>query len=313
MRIYRHVTANGLYLKRFPFQRELSMEAYLIENENVLELDDKIFKDVEIVEAELAVAEGRPSRDSDGRIDILATYAAEYIAVVELKLGELTDIHLKQLEDYLAKRNHVLEKYSETLGPQIVVNPKWIGVLAGSSISPDLAQKLRQGYFAEGDIPVAALIIQRFRGEDGTVLVTTDTCFGRPSNVKDSTLYDFEGETLNKGRLALALIKRHVETHPAITYAELENDFPKSCQGPAGVFTDASHATNIYISTKKKRHFVNTEDLIELKECKIAVSNQWGKDNILTLIKRARTLGYKVSEAADDFAMTTTTIFVQET
>lgn len=35
MKLYRHVTANSVLLTPMPFVRELSMEAYLIENEAV--------------------------------------------------------------------------------------------------------------------------------------------------------------------------------------------------------------------------------------------------------------------------------------
>ena len=99
MQIFTHLTANDVQLQPFPFHRELSMEAYLIENEGVLALDRDTFSDVEIIETELTLKQGR--KTTDGRIDILATYSQEYIAIVELKLGELKDIHLEQLQDYL--------------------------------------------------------------------------------------------------------------------------------------------------------------------------------------------------------------------
>jgi hypothetical protein len=56
MKLLRHFTANEEQLEPFPFRRELSMEAYLIENEGVLALDDDVFSSVEIVEEELARA-----------------------------------------------------------------------------------------------------------------------------------------------------------------------------------------------------------------------------------------------------------------
>ena len=105
MQIFRHLTINDVQLEEFPFKRELSMEAYLIENEGVLSLDADTFNNVEIVEAELTLKQGRSSKDTDGRIDILATYSQEYISIIELKLGQLEEVHLQQLEDYLKKKN----------------------------------------------------------------------------------------------------------------------------------------------------------------------------------------------------------------
>jgi hypothetical protein len=55
MQIFRHFTANDVQLEPFPFKRELSMEAYIIENERVLGLDSDTFSNVEIIETELTL------------------------------------------------------------------------------------------------------------------------------------------------------------------------------------------------------------------------------------------------------------------
>ena len=156
-----------------------------------------------------------------------------------------------------------------------------------------LAEKLRQGYQTSQGIPIAALTIQRFRGSDGSVLVTTDSYFSRPAS-KDTTQYLFEGKTLGKGRLALAIVKRHVEANPAITFAELEKAFPKSCQGSVGVVATVDQANHIYSTSGRKRHFLDPEDLIQVQDVSAAVSSQWGIGNIDRLLKRAGELGYKV-------------------
>lgn len=293
MRIYRHLTANDVRLEPFPFKRELSMEAYLIDNEGVLALDDEVFTNVEIIDAEVYLKEGQKTKNTDGRIDILATYAQEYIAIIELKLGQLEQIHLLQIEDYLVERAQLLVQYPGIFSTDCAINPKWIGVLVGSSIDSLLAEKLRQGYLTSHGIPIAALTIQRFRSSDGSVLVTTDTYFKRPSS-KDTTQYFFEGKNFGKGRLVLAIVKRHVETNPTITFSELEEVFPKSCQGSSGVFSTADQANKIYAESGRKRHFLSPEDQIALKDMIITISSQWGTRNIDKLLKRAKELGYKI-------------------
>ncbi len=288
MRIYRHLTANDVRLDLFPFRRELSMEAYLIENERVLGLDDDVFSAVEIVEAELSLKNGRQSKDSDGRIDILATYSQEYIAIVELKLGQLEDLHLQQMEDYLKEREQILQNYPNILSDELAPNPKWIGVLVGTTISSALAEKLRSGHWFEKTIPIAALTVQRFRGSDGSILVTTDTYFSHQPSTKDTTKYRFEGEILGKGRLVLSLVKRHIETHPNITFPELEQAFPKACQGAQGVLSTAEQANKVLADTARQRHFLAPEDLIRLVDgTVVAVSNQWGIGNIGQFITHA--------------------------
>lgn len=51
--IFKHVTAGGIHLEPMDFQRELAMEAYLIENKDVLTLDPKFLNSVEIIDTEM--------------------------------------------------------------------------------------------------------------------------------------------------------------------------------------------------------------------------------------------------------------------
>jgi hypothetical protein len=294
VRIYRHLTANEIQLEPFPFKRELSMEAYLIENEGVLALDGDVFGNVEIIEAELSLKRGRTSKDTDGRIDVLATYSQEYIAVIELKLGTLTQLHRRQLEDYLMERGQLLEQYPNALNPEAAPTPKWIGVLVGSAIDPELAEAMRAGATTTQGIPLAALTVQRFRGSDGTVIVSTDVYFRAPGSTKDTTRYEFNGETYGKGRLVLAIVKRYVADHPGITYAQLEEAFPGALQGSLGVVATIDAANRTYASSGRKRHFLEQEEQIELADSKIAVCSQWGVGNIDRLLGRADFLGYTV-------------------
>ena len=269
------------------------MEAYLVENERILCLDADLFSDVEIVETELTLKQGRKSNETDGRIDILATYSQEYIAVVELKLGQLEDIHLKQLEDYLEQRGQILAKYPNILNQESTPTPKWIGVLVGSSIDAQLAHSLVNGYASTSGIQIAALTLQRFRSGDGNIYVSTETYFNNIGLTKDSTKYVFDGVTLGKGRLVLAVIKKFVQTHPNTTFAELEHAFPGNLQGK-NVFSTADRANEIYTSTGRKRHFVDPEDLIQLTDGVIAVSSQWGISNINRFIEYALSQGFDI-------------------
>ncbi len=293
MQIFKHLTANDIHLDAFPFRRELSMEAYLIENESVLGLDNDTFSNVEIIEAELTLAQGRSSKDTDGRIDILATYSQEYIAVIELKLGELKEIHLKQLEDYLKEKEQILTQYPDILDASISPTPKWIGVLVGNTIDPNLASKIHNGYIFN-DIQVATLTIQRFRGSDGSIFVTTDTYFKNIPN-KDNSTYEFGGKLFGKGRLVLEVLKHYCAQNPDISFAQLEKDFPKNCQGSVGVFASHDEAFEIYSNSGRKRHFLKENELIKLKNSTISICNQWGIENIKHFIKQAEKLGIEIS------------------
>jgi hypothetical protein len=295
VQLFKHLTANDVHLEPFPFKRELSMEAYLVENERVLSLDGDTFSNVEIIEAELTLKQGRKSKNTDGRIDILATYSQEYIAVVELKIGQLDSIHLEQLEDYLQQKQQILEQYPDILNKESALFVKWIGVLVGTSIDSVLASKLSSGYITQSGIQIAALTVQRFRGTDGSVYVTTDTYFNGAISRRDTSKYKFDGAVYGKGRLVLAIIKRHVESNPEISFAELEKAFPQSCQGSVGVFTTIEKANEIKTTTGRKRHFLNADEVIKLSDSTIAISDQWNPVNIDRFIQQAVKNGYIIN------------------
>lgn len=296
MNLFRHLTVNEEKLASFDFRRELSMQAYLIENAGVLALDSDIFSEAEILQEELTLKEGRKSKDTDGRIDLLITYPNEYIGVVELKIGELTSVHLEQLEDYLqdAQKKQILQAFPNIVDTEITPNPKWIGLLVGSSICPELAHKISKGYFLPNGVSIAALTIKRFRSESGNVYVTTDVHFKNPSLNRDTTKYNFEGTSYGKGKLVLAVLKHHVAERDEIDFSELEKHFPKKLQGSSGVFSSIEMANRIYEDTNRKRHFLKQEELIKLADSTIAVSNQWGIGNIDQFIDEARELGHEI-------------------
>lgn len=294
MRLYRHFTANDEKIKEFPFRRELSMEAYLIENESVLALDDDAFSDVSFYEEEVTALGGAQFEGGNGRVDMLVTYSNEYIGVVELKMGTLIEAHLVQLEGYLKAREAILRQHQKIIDEKETPTPKWVGVLVGSGIDPDLSTKINSGYIFEG-IPIAALVIKRYRGERGNVYVTTDVIFNDGSKTKDNTKYLFNGEVYGKGRLVLAVIKKYIANNPDITFAELEAVFPRNLQGSHGVFTDKETAIKLSIE-ERKRHFINEEECVQLGDLAIAVSSQWGIGNIGKFIDKAREFSYVIRE-----------------
>lgn len=275
MYLHKHISANNVVIDSFPFQREIAMEAYLIENPTVLSMETDGFNEVDILKCEVSLLDGRFDKNTDGRIDILAKYGQEYIAVVELKLGELTENHLVQLESYLKERQQILSKFPEIWDTTVSNQPKWVGVMIGATINPDLMLKIRKGYYFENDIPIAALTINRYKGKDGNVYVVTDTYFIESVKNRDYTKYYFNGQKFGKNRLVLAVIKDYVEKNPKITFSQLKAVFPDTLQGRE-TFTTESIAKN----KRDRRNFIEPEELITLTDETIAVSTQWGVGNI---------------------------------
>lgn len=283
MEIFRQITANNIELKEYPFLKELAMEAYLMENEDILKLDTENFAEVNVLDAEIALKLGRKSMNRDGRIDILAKYGLEYLAIVELKTSEINDLTLNQLEDYLTVREQLIQQHQEFWN-EVDSAPKWIGVLVGTSISPELQRKLQDGYVSEQDIPIAGMILRRFRGPNNEIFVITDTFFKFQYTSRDFSKFRFNGKTFNKARLVNKVVRTYVEQNPTIGFAQLESVFPQRLQGSSGVFETQSKAQEIFDRTGHKRHYLNPDELVSIADAIIATSNQWGINNITEFI-----------------------------
>lgn len=283
MEIFRQITANNIEIKDYPFLKELAMEAYLLENGDILKLDNNNFSDVTVLDAEIALKSGRKTSNRDGRIDILAQYGLDYLAIIELKINEINEETLKQLKDYLNEREQLIKKHPEFWNGNDN-SPQWIGVMIGTSISPELQRKLQDGYKTENDIPIAGMVIRRFRGQSNEIYVVSDTFFNYNYTNRDFSKFEFKGEFYNKSRLVNKVVKSFIEKNPTITFAELEMIFPNWLQGSMGVFTTKEKALEIYEKTGHKRYYIKSDELIKLSDETIATCTQWGIGNIKNFI-----------------------------
>lgn len=114
-------------------------------------------------------------------------------------------------------------------------------------------------------------------------------------NDRDIKKYDFNEQTYGKGRLVLAIVKEYTSNNPHTSFNELLEIFPKNIQGSTGVFSHQEDAQDIYERTGHKRHFIKPNELIQLSDCVIAVSAEWGRSNINNLIQQAQSIGYTIS------------------
>jgi hypothetical protein len=289
MKLFKQVTANNIELAPYPFKKELAMEAYLIENEEILALDNDNFTEVAVLDEEIALKKGR--RDRDGRIDILTSYGAEYLSIIELKLNQINEETLNQLESYLDQRDQILEigEYWEE-----EVKPKWIGVVVGTSISAELQEKLNNGY-KYNDIPIAGIVLNRYRSSDNNIFVVSDTYFSYKYSEKDYSKFTYKNKAYNKARLVNEIVREFVDLNPTTTLSKLKEVFPKQIQGSFGVFDKLSRAEEIYSNWGHKRHYIKPTETINLGDGEIiATCNQWNPHNIAGFIENAKKLGYEI-------------------
>lgn len=283
MELFRQITANNIELKPYPFLKELAMEAYLMENGDVLKLDSENFNDVEILDAEIALKSGRKTSNRDGRIDILAKYGIDYLSIIELKTNEINLQTLEQLSDYLKEKDQLITKYPEYWEEEH--EPKWIGVLVGRTISNELQTLISNGYETEDGIPIAAMTIKRYRSDNSDVYVITDTFFKYKYHNKDRSKFEFLNIEYNKARLVNAVISNFAQNNPNVTYNELEKLFPQELQnGSTGIFTTKENANEVFEKSGYKRYYIKPVELINLSDSTIATSTQWGIDNIMNFV-----------------------------
>lgn len=102
---------------------------------------------------------------------------------------------------------------------------------------------------------------------------------------RDNTKYSFNGESLGKGRLVLAVIKDYANSHPKITYEELDNAFQNARGGKSCIIRTKD-------ITDERRYF--KDDVLKIDGESVSVSSQWGQTNIDYFIEVARRLGYTI-------------------
>lgn len=228
--VYSHFTANGIKLEEYPFQSEAVMEAYLIENKDVLILNEG--EDVKEVLQQYSVFK---SSGKSGRLDILADFGSS-IAVVELKKGILDEEAFTQLNNYFGEDGYPLFKDEPKLKIPLKdrESVSWLGILVGSGIDPALLSKIQDGdKKLKGNLTLGIIILKRYQG-DRQVYVLSDIYVSNKG--KDYTRYMVDNEgNYPKCRVALAMIKRYLEKNQKATAAEIESFFNKYIEFQNGI------------------------------------------------------------------------------
>lgn len=112
------------------------------------------------------------------------------------------------------------------------------------------------------------------------------------SQTRDTTRFSFDGgiHYYNKRKFVLEIIKHYINTHPGITFEELEKVFyPEIYNRSRGVVKRLTDVQRMISQSEdvKKRYFLDS-DIITLSDgTQIAVNNQWGTrfPNFLTAIE----------------------------
>lgn len=108
---------------------------------------------------------------------------------------------------------------------------------------------------------------------------------------RDLTTYKFNGNEYNKGRLAHAIVAQAAKDKRFGLKGALDI-FPDELIRPYGMIKPIKEAKEM--SKERQRFFIKSEEEIKLRDCSIAVSNQWTPDRMEKLLVIAKKLGYKI-------------------
>lgn len=141
------------------------MEAFLIENPNIISTEEEI--SVKFITNQLFIEQGRQSLNTDGRIDMLFEIDEKYLAIIELKKGVIIDDNIEQLKDYIhafrIKRDELYTKYAIQLDREL------IGIIIGADIDPEIKKKLLSGSYKQSiSEKIVGVSISRYCSEDRT-------------------------------------------------------------------------------------------------------------------------------------------------
>jgi len=92
------------------------------------------------------------------------------------------------------------------------------------------------------------------------------------------------------------VIKDWISKHSPKVFSELLRAFPQETRG-GGMFVPLSEAKTIYKKQGIDRHFLGEDEIIQFSDLsQYAISNQWGKGNIVKFLTHAMKLGYEIKE-----------------
>lgn len=155
-------------------------------------------------------------------------------------------------------------------------------------------------------------ILREFATARGLKIQIIDVPNGKPSSDSDDagiitglfprrTQFKLKDSVpMCKNRIVLEIVRRWMTAHPAASYDEILQAFPKELQGNYGVIENEEHlqARRAKGQDIEKRYFLDPDEtFVSADGVKFAVSTQWG-NNFDTFRRHAKdTLGIEIFEA----------------
>ncbi len=269
--IFKDGTLKEVQPKEFCFEH--AMEGYVVDNPNILSNESLGLRLPEIKAVEWTIKDSK-------RIDVLARYDNDTIAVIELKNVPVSKDALNQTSEYI----QIVKSYDDYNSVDL------IGILIGPSFEEEVLTEIGNSCSLYG------IEIQRYFEEDKWYIFTK-WYYNQKKSKRDYTKYKFKGDssTLGKGRLAYTMIVKYLQLHPAISFDELKEIFPDSLVNRGNLKTIAKES-EIKEEERFARYF---KEPIKCFDYEIVVSSQWDIRNIDNLLDKAKQLNFEIETIKD--------------
>lgn len=119
----------------------------------------------------------------------------------------------------------------------------------------------------------------------------------KKASTKDYSSYLFNGETYNKRKLVLEVIKYHVEDKKISCLNNLIIDFPEELRKGRKLYKSYE---DVIHTNDNKRYFTELHQVLKFGDENYVISNQWGAGNIQDFLNQAQKLGYKIEVVSAD-------------
>jgi len=265
--IFKDGTLKEIQSKAFCFEH--AMEGYIVDNPNILSNESLELRRPEIKKVEWTTIKDRK------RVDVLARYDNDTIAVIELKNVPVNKDALNQINEYIqiVKSN---DEYNDS---------DLIGILIGPSFEEEVLTEIGNSSFLYG------IELQRYFEEDKWYIFTK-WYYNQKKSKRDYTKYKFKGDTsiLGKGGLAYTMIVKYLQLHPDVSFDELMKIFPDSLVNRGSLKTIAKES-DVKDEDRFARYF---KEPIKCIDYEIVVCSQWDIRNIDNLLNKAKQLNFEI-------------------
>jgi len=186
--ISKQIAAENIHLDLNKFKSELLLEAFIYENPKIF-----TYEDFKIITSQFHLYNGRPTKETDGRIDLIGLLNNEDLIIIEVKKDEINNETIGQLKDYLKavkeKQDNIIKELKEkenNIAPDLKIK-NIIGIVIGQEINPEIVSNIEAGNFEN---EISAIVVKRYSTIDNLENYIITTTYAKATSKFSSKRYN---------------------------------------------------------------------------------------------------------------------------